>query len=211
MNSTRAFLLRVTLAIVLIATMAPLRAEPMFVVDKLVLNVYAEPDQASERVATIETGDAVETLEQLDDFTRVRLADGREGWVGANYLTREAPAATRLQVLEKEQKAAAQKSEKQFKEQIADLQKQNAALQDEVKKLKEAAAKAPVETLPPVAEQPREVVEADRASPNAEGRWHFAWIWAPLTLLAAGAGYIAGYQTLARKIRKKFGGVDIYR
>ena len=62
-------------------------AEPLrrlFVSDKLVLNVYSEPEQAGSRVGTIETGDAVDELEGGQGFVRVRLTDGREGWVGSN-------------------------------------------------------------------------------------------------------------------------------
>src|SRR6185436_13516908 len=59
----------------------------LFVSDKLVLNVYSEPDQSGSRVASIETGDAVDELERDQGFVHIRLGDGREGWVGANYLT----------------------------------------------------------------------------------------------------------------------------
>ena len=59
----------------------------LFVSEKLVLNVYSEPEQAGSRVGTIETGDAVDELERGEGFVRIRLSDGREGWVGTNYLT----------------------------------------------------------------------------------------------------------------------------
>ena len=41
-----------------------LHAQQLYVADKLVLNVYQEPDQGSGRVATIETGDTVEEIER---------------------------------------------------------------------------------------------------------------------------------------------------
>jgi uncharacterized protein YgiM (DUF1202 family) len=66
---------------------AELHAEQLYVEDKLVLNVYSEADQGSSRVATIETGDAVEEIERVEKFVHIRLADGREGWVGTNYLS----------------------------------------------------------------------------------------------------------------------------
>ena len=71
----------------------PLRR--LFVSDKLVLNVYSEPEQAGSRVATIETGDAVDEIERGQGFVRIRLTDGREGWVGSNYLTSDAPFCCR--------------------------------------------------------------------------------------------------------------------
>jgi len=36
------------------------------------------------------------------------------------------------------------------------------------------------------------------------------WLWSFIVVLAAGLAYAAGYQSLARRIRKKFGGLRIY-
>lgn len=191
----------------------PIRAsaEQMFVADRLVINVYGEPDQESESIATLETGDTVETIEQLGNFTRVQLSDGTEGWVGANYLMSDTPARLRLQALEKEQKAAIQKSEKQFKAQIDELQKKNEALESEIKALKEADAKAAAEARAEAEAQKAKAPAEPVVQPaSSEGGFNFAWLWAPLVVLAGGAGFAAGYQTLARKIRNKFGGVKIY-
>ncbi len=183
----------------------PLRR--LFVSDKLVLNVYSEADQAGERVATIETGDAVDELERAESFVRVRLQDGREGWVGANYLTDDAPAAVQLRELQRQQKSAAQGIDKKAAEEIARLKKESEALQAQVKELKAAAAApAPPDdgVLEGAAETPRQLAAA---VPTDSG--NALWIWPLLVVLAASA-YAAGYQSLARKIRKKFGGLRIY-
>ena len=109
------------------------RAEQLYVADKLVLNVYAEASQTSDKIAALETGDAVEELERAENFVHVRLGDGREGWIGANYLTAEAPAILRLKALQAEQHADTQSVQKPLNDEIARLQKQNATLQTEVK------------------------------------------------------------------------------
>ncbi|NLG76665.1 MAG: TIGR04211 family SH3 domain-containing protein [Xanthomonadaceae bacterium] len=207
MRSTDAWLALCASAIALMATAAA--AEQMYVADKLVLNVYSEPSEDSESLATLETGDRVEMLEQLGNFMLVRLGDGREGWVGADYLTSEIPALLRLRALEKEQKAAAQKAEGALKAQIDELKKQNEALQGEIASLKAAASKAAAE----VERQQQQAVEqarAEEAAARAKEGFGLAWLWAPFAILIGGAGYAAGYQTLARKIRNKFGGVKIY-
>lgn len=180
----------------------------LFVSDKLVLNVYAEADQSGSRVATIETGDAVDELERDQSFVRIRLQDGREGWVGANYLTSDAPAVVQLRELQRQQKSATQTSDKKSAEEIARLKKEGEALQAQVKQLKAAAAAAPavaddgvLEGASPAAQQPAAV------APPASGA---AWIWSLVVVLAAGLAYAAGYQTLARRIRKKFGGLRVY-
>lgn len=185
-------------------------AEQMFVTDKLVLDVHAEPYLESERIAVLETGEAVDTVEQLGNFTRIRLSDGREGWVGASDLTLEPPALVRLRALEKEHKAATQKAEKEFKAQLDEVKKQNAALQGEIEDLKKAeAARAAAEAAAKAQQQAQEAAEQAEAA-DSRSNFNLAWLWAPFVLLAGGAGYAAGYQTLARKIRNKFGGVKIY-
>jgi len=180
----------------------------LFVSDKLVLNVYSEPEQAGSRVATIETGDIVDELERGQGFVRIRLSDGREGWVGSNYLTTDAPAATQLRDLQRQQKGATQAVDKKAAEEIARLKKENEALQTQVKDLKAAAAApAPADegVLEGASPAPQRLAATGTA--NAGGS---TWLWSFIVVLAAGLAYAAGYQSLARRIRKKFGGLRIY-
>ena len=121
-----------------------LHAQQLYVADKLVLNVYTEADQGSSRVATIETGDTVEELERSENFVRVRLPDGREGWVGANYLTAQPPAIVRLKELQAAQPGAAPaQPSKELTDEIARLRKQNTSLTSEVAELKKKASTPP--------------------------------------------------------------------
>jgi hypothetical protein len=184
----------------------PLRR--LFVSDKLVLNVYSEPEQAGSRVATIETGDAVEELERGEGFARVRLTDGREGWVGSNYLTTDAPAAVQLRDLQRQQKGASQSADKKAADEIARLKKESESLQAQVKELKAAAA-APAPPDEGVLEgaSPAPQRLAAGASTSTGGP---IWLWSLIVVAAAGVAYAAGYQSLARRIRKKFGGLRIY-
>lgn len=185
----------------------------LFVSDKLVLNVYSGPAQGGERVATIETGDAVDELERADDSVRVRLDDGREGWVGANYLTSAAPAAVRLRELQREQKALA--VDKKAAEELARLRKENAALASQVKQLEASAAQAAAAA---------DVVEEDELSGTqdaleaqtgvaSESTSAGASLWIALlaAILAGAFGFAAGYHTLAKRVREKFGGLKVYQ
>ena len=185
----------------------PLRR--LFVSDKLVINVYSEPEQAGSRVGTIETGDAVDELERGEGFVRVRLGDGREGWVGSNYLTPDAPAAVQLRDLQRQQKGASQTADKKATEEIARLKKDNDSLQTQVKELKAAAASAPdvaeEGVLEGAASGPQQLASATPASSGGP-----VWLWSLIVVAAAGLAYAAGYQSLARRIRKKFGGLRIY-
>lgn len=181
----------------------------LFVSDKLVLNVYSEPEQAGSRVATIETGDQVDELERGEGFVRIRLPDGREGWVGTNYLTTDAPAAVQLRDLQRQQKSSAQAVDKKAAEEIARLKKESESLQAQVKALKTAAASAPVAdddgVLEGASPGPQQLAAVASASAGSS-----TWIWILVVVLAAGLAYAAGYQSLARRIRKKFGGLRIY-
>jgi SH3 domain-containing protein len=188
-------------------------AEPLqrlFVSDKLVLNVYSEPEQAGSRVGTIETGDAVDELERGQGFVRIRLTDGREGWVGSNYLTSDAPAAVQLRDLQRQQKGASQVVDKKAADEIARLKKESESLQAQVKELKTAAAapaSAPtddgvLEGASPAPQRLTAIAPAGNGGP--------IWMWTLIVVAAAGLAYVAGYQSLARKIRHKFGGLRIY-
>jgi uncharacterized protein YgiM (DUF1202 family) len=180
----------------------------LFVSDKLVLNVYSEPEQGGSRVATIETGDAVDEIERGESYIRVRLADGREGWVGSNYLTTDAPAAVQLRDLQRQQKGAAQAGDKKAADEIARLKKESEALQSQVKELKAAAAApAPADegVLEGASPAPQRLAAAASASTGGS-----TWLWSLIVVLAAGLAYAAGYQSLAHRIRKKFGGLRIY-
>lgn len=194
----------------------PAAAQRLFVSDKLVLNVYAEADQGSGRVATIETGETVEALDRANNFVRVRLQDGREGWVGANYLTSDAPAATRLRELEREQKTGLQTGKKSADE-IARLKKETAALQAQVNELKTRAASAPVPSADNTQSTPADSASEaqERHDPQPVGIAPVtvsgvSWMWPFIVVLGASLGFAAGYRTLAGRIRKKFGGLRIY-
>ena len=181
----------------------------LYVSDKLVLNVYAEADQSSSRVATIETGDAVDELERGQNFIRVRLANGTEGWVGSSYLTGDAPAAVQLRELQRQQKGASQSADKKAAEEIARLKKESESLQAQVKQLRAAAAAAPTAADDGVLEGASPAPQQLAAvAPTQSGG--SMWLWLLIVVLAAGLAYAAGYQSLARRLRKKFGGLRIY-
>ncbi|HME02564.1 MAG TPA: SH3 domain-containing protein, partial [Solirubrobacteraceae bacterium] len=77
-------------------------AATAFVSDELVLGVYAEQNQAGQRLATLHSGARVETLAAGGEFTQIRLADGTTGWVKPSYLTTNEPATARVKQLEEE-------------------------------------------------------------------------------------------------------------
>jgi len=203
---------------ILIAVAGAAHAEPMFISDKLVVNVYVEANQESERLATLSSGDSVESVEQAEGYTRVRLADDREGWVRSTYLVSQPPAIVRLRQLEQEGTAAAES-----KEELQKLKDQNTTLQKEVASLKQSATEAAAraaETAQPVTSQPNEPPPATTLG-RLEGEAEpvvdppIPWLQylvggSAVLLVGAAIGFALGFQTLARRIRRKYGSVKIY-
>lgn len=198
-----------------------LHAQQLYVADKLVLNVYQEADQGSGRVATIETGDTVEEIERSENFVHVRLPDGREGWVGANYLTAQPPAIVRLKELQAAQPGTAStQPPKELTDEIARLRKQNTSLTSEVADLKKKAslpvpqqsvASAPAvhAAVPPTTTTSVAPAEQESA-PAVVVQRSYWWAWMLAVIAAGAAGFFAGYQTLGRRVRERFGGVKVY-
>jgi uncharacterized protein YgiM (DUF1202 family) len=194
-------------------------AETLYVDDKLVLNVYAEADQNSSRVATIETGDSVEEIERLENFVRVQLADGQEGWVSASYLRTKPPAIVRLRELDSSLPSAeANAATKQLSDEVARTKKQNAALQAEVAELKKklTAAPATIASVPaalPMESSTESLTQTVTPDPTPEPvivERTYWWVWLLGVVLAGAGGFFAGYQTLGNRVRARFGGVKVY-
>ena len=181
-------------AVSLVSAVARVFAATAYVSDQLVLNVYAEQNQQGQRLATLHSGARVETLEAGADYTQVRLPDGVTGWVKSSYLTTDEPAAVRVKQLEEEldrsRATTPALAEAAAKGEMDRLERELAAKQaalDAALALHSAGAAAP-------------------ARPPARG----ALLEAGIGVVAAGLGFWAGYVTLARRVRRKFGGLKVY-
>src|SRR5690606_22873323 len=64
--------------------------------------LHAASDTSDRPFENLLSGTAVEILERNTNYARVKLPDGREGWVKAAYLVTEKPAAARVIELESE-------------------------------------------------------------------------------------------------------------
>jgi SH3-like domain-containing protein len=202
--------LKLALAMLLLAVLAPAltlaaAAGPAYVSDELVLGVYAELNNQGQRLATLHSGTSVEALAESGEFTQVRLSDGTTGWVKSAYLTTKEPAIVRVKHLEEE------------------LDQRRAT----TPALAEAAARREVERLTRELEQARTDLAAARdnksppmtPAPAAPAGAFGAILSGGATLpliavvavaLALGLGFWLGYASLARRVRRKFGGLKVY-
>jgi Bacterial SH3 domain len=178
------------------------RAETLYVVEQLVVNVNSAPDASGERIATVKSGEGVEALERVRDQVHVKLAGGKDGWIRASYLSADEPLRPRL----------------------AERTAEVARLREDVSRLQAQldAARSPVGAAPgggAAASTPAAVATEDSASPPSQALFAGAteehprrvWPWAlGAALLALCVGFALGALVLDRHIRRKYGGLRIY-
>ena len=211
------------LALLLAPLAARVTAATAYVSDELVLGLYAEQNNQGQRLATLHSGASVETLSVNGEFTEVRLNDGTTGWVKSAYLTTRQPATVRVKQLEEEldqrrattpalAEAAARSEAQQLKRELAAKQSELDGLRGASAEPAGAVSLAPGGSASPSGSassggsvSPGRAVTGIAAVPSAP-----LWTWGVAILLALSCGFWAGYATLARRIKHKFGGIKVY-
>lgn len=110
-----------------LATSTMAHAQTQYVSDELEITMRTGPANDRKIVAVLKSGTAVEVLDvdRDNDYSRVRTAGGKEGWVLSRYLMDDASA--------REQLVAATR-------QVTDLQRQNTNLQQELTQIDQLQA-----------------------------------------------------------------------
>jgi SH3 domain protein len=186
----------------------PLRAESNYVIEQLVVAVSSAPDASGEHVATLHSGDRVEVLEREGEHVHVRLANGREGWMRASYLSAEEPLRVRL--AQRDAEVARLNDElNALKAQPHANVNANAASASATP-VAGASAAAQVATQPPAAEESA-AAPAPALFDAGEDHPRMLWPWTLATgLVGLGIGFGLGALVLDRHIRRKYGGLRIY-
>lgn len=136
-NGKRALSLMV-LGLVLIATPVSLYADTRYVSDKLIITMRTGAGNEYKIIKTLETGAPVEVLEETDKHYKVRVKDGKEGWVLKQYIVADIPKTIIISGLEREIGKLKGSREKLKKERDAirrTLELEKGLLQGDVKKL----------------------------------------------------------------------------
>lgn len=193
-------MLRVSLFAVLLAGAAIADAETAYVTDSLRLGIHAAADTSDRAFDNLVSGAVVEILERNPNYAHVRLADGREGWVKANYLVTTKPAAARVGELEAEIEglrshvAAAKAAQATAEHELGAVTNQAGSLEaihDQVSRL-ESENQAYEERL-------------------AAYRRTLPLGWVLLAVALAGAaGFAGGLWWLDSSIRRRHGGFRVY-
>lgn len=87
-------------------------AETLYVTDRILLGMHQEANETSPIIKTITSGTATTVLQRTDNFIKIKLSDGTEGWVSKNFLKKEKPATAELDVAKAKLKKAAQNNKK---------------------------------------------------------------------------------------------------
>jgi hypothetical protein len=210
-----------------LAAASAARAETLYVVEQLVVNVNSAPDATGERIATIKSGDAVEVLDRQGDQVHVHLANGTDGWVRKSYLATDEPLRVRLA----ERASEAEK----LKQDVTRLEGELAAAKGGARPkpgtpqtntgttltaapapqtasptpAAPAAAPAPEAADSAASEQPAHEPPYFMTPPDSPARpvWHWAL---GSFVVALGLGFALGWAMLDRRIRRKYGGLRIY-
>jgi SH3 domain protein len=105
-------------------------AESMYISDNLKVTVRRGPSTEYKIIDIAESGERVDILEAGEEWTLVRLDNGKEGYVTSRYLVATPTHAIRLEQLQSKHKSLTQ--------QAASLLEENTSLREENKQLKSA-------------------------------------------------------------------------
>jgi hypothetical protein len=214
---------------VLVLAAPAVNAEPVYVIEQLVVSLASAPGAEGERIGQVKSGDRLELLEREGDEAHVRLPSGTEGWIKASYLSAEEPLQHRLTERTAELEKLKQEGEK-LKQDMSRLESQLAAARAAhnvapapapTPTLTPAPAGTPGPNTPPTETIPPPVSDALSGgstpiretvflrSPDRPGQtpWPLVLGTSFVMLLA---GFVLGWKTLDRRIRQKYGGLRIY-
>jgi SH3 domain protein len=179
-------------------------AETVYVTDSLRLGLHAAPDTSDRPFENLVSGTAVEVLERNPSFARVRLADGREGWVKATFLVAGKPAAARVLELEAElggfedAAAAAKTAQTAAERELASLRSELQATTGTSESIQETIERLERENTAHL-----ERIEMYRHT------LPLAWV-VPAVVVALVAGFLVGLWWLDALIRRRHGGFRVY-
>lgn len=180
------------------------RAETAYVTDMLQLGVHGAPDTSDTAFTFLKSADSVEVLERNLFYARVRIADGREGWVRTTFLVDEPPPRLRVETVENERDRTA-----------ADLEKLRGRFNQQKSKLSELEGKISADEAGVRAEQ-EELEQLRAANDDLDERLETYRYSLPIfwfligIILSLGAGVFAGWWWLDNRSRMRHGGFRVY-
>ena len=179
-------------------------ADTVYVTDSLRLGLHRAADTSDRPFENLVSGTPLEVLERNPNYARVRLEDGRDGWVKAAFIVTEKPAAARVLELEAEMAG--------YEQAAASAQADKSAAEQELARLR-----SELEATTGSAESVHETIErlqrenAAYAEQLDSYRHALPIVWViPAVVVALVAGFLAGLWWLDASIRRRHGGFRVY-
>ena len=96
------------LSLLIIASGAS-HAETLYVTDRILLGLHSEASEASPLLDSVPSGTAVQVLDTVGEFKKVRLPNGKTGWLSSGYLVNMKPATAQVdEIAAREEKLQAE-------------------------------------------------------------------------------------------------------
>jgi SH3 domain protein len=179
-------------------------AETVYVTDSLRLGLHAASDTSDRPFENLVSGTSLEVLERTASYARVRVPDGREGWVKATFIVTEKPAAARVLELEAELGA--------LQGAVVEANAAQTAAEQELSRWR-AELKATTGSAETIEEAMQRLLAENRAHEERfEDYRHtlpLKWV-IPALVLTLVAGFLAGLWWLDALIRRRHGGFRVY-
>ncbi|RJQ49329.1 MAG: TIGR04211 family SH3 domain-containing protein [Desulfobacteraceae bacterium] len=126
--------------ILLASSRGPAYAESVYVSEIIEITLRSGPGIDHKVIAMVKTGQPLQVLEKGDEWTKVRLANEKEGYVLTRFLTDKRPSSMLLEEIDKKYQALEKKAE-ELREENKRQQAEYQSLQEEFQQKEELLAK----------------------------------------------------------------------
>jgi SH3 domain protein len=195
-----------------------IQAETMYISDNLKITLRSGPSTENKILAVLESGQIVDVVKKGDEWSQVKMPNGKEGWALSRYLSPEPTDGLRLERLEGKHKnlmaqAASlieennrlQAENKEFKAQFETTQQQLQKTSTEFKTLKsEASEYIALKTnyehvASQLAEQTEKAQKLEEQVTRMEMNYAIKWFLAGSAVLIV--GFLIGFSTKRQRRR----------
>ena len=211
----------VFIGVLLISFSTVVQAETMYVSDLMEITLRTGQGVDHKIIAMIKSGQKVEVLEPADQWTRIRLPNGKEGWAISRFLTSKLPNRIKLEKLKEKHEALLALANSPYTE-ISKLKDENQKLKAELAVSEKTlnALKASYETLKSksanllklqagsknsvarLSEQQKEVERLEEELSKLERRQYIHWFLSGAAVLFV--GFLMGYSAKRQHRRSSF-------
>lgn len=88
----------------LILLLLPALGGAAHITDRLLAGMYATPDTSKEPIKLLPSGTPLDIISEKNGLIKIKLVDGKQGWVEKRFLSEDKPAKSRLLVLQSKYK-----------------------------------------------------------------------------------------------------------